>query len=497
MSANFVPQHTEGIPFNGLTAQQFLVLAVETAMRLGLQLVFISDEGLVARTNNSNIHEWNGEIRIGIYPEQATAFITSLSLANDIIDMGRNQHNVQLFLSFFNDLRSVLTTDELAAKYVQIQPFLSPANVTAQPQQHAAPPPEKSGGIRGMFIPSEGYFFTPILIYLNVLLFIIMIASGVDIMEPDGASLLKWGANFKPLTLSGEWWRLITCCFLHIGVVHLLMNMYALLFVGTLLEPYLGKMRFFAAYLLTGITASVVSLWWHDQSLSAGASGAIFGMYGVFLAMLTTNLIEKSARKPLLFSIGAFVVYNLVYSMGTNNDNAAHIGGLLSGMFIGYSFTPGLKRPEKKNAWLTTLLLSVLILGGSFLVYKNLPNDYARYDQKMSVYARNEQSANISAGPETKGNKDSILQVISNGIHKWEENVAVTREIAAMKLPDYMLQRNQLLISYSSLRVRDLELTYKAVNETTDAYDSLLSTNRQQLSEAMQQLMSFDKRLRK
>lgn len=494
MSANFIPQHTEGIPFNGLTAQQFLVLAVETAMRLGLQLVLITDEGLVARTNN-NIHEWNGEIRIGIYPDQATAFITSSSLANDVIDMGRNQHSVQLFLSFFNDLRSVLTTDELAAKYAQIQPFLSPVNV--QPQRHTVPPPEKSGGIRGMFIPSEGYFFTPILIYLNVLLFIIMIASGVDIMEPDGASLLKWGANFKPLTLSGEWWRLITCCFLHIGVVHLLMNMYALLFVGTLLEPYLGKMRFLAAYLLTGITASVVSLWWHDQGLSAGASGAIFGMYGVFLAMLTTNLIEKSARKPLLFSIGAFVVYNLLYSMSTNNDNAAHIGGLLSGMLIGYCFTPGLKRPEKKNAWLTTLLLSLFILGGSFLVYKSLPNDYARYDQKMSTYARNEQAATSSAGPDTKGNKDSILQVISDGLHKWEENVAVTKEVAAMKLPEYLLQRNKLLISYSSLRVRDLELTYKAVGEANGAYDSLLRTNRQQLGEAMQQLIDFDKRPRK
>ena len=121
------------------------------------------------------------------------------------------------------------------------------------------------------------------------------------------------------------------------------------LYIGLLLEPRLGTIRFLGAYILTGIAASITSLWWHDLTISAGASGAIFGMYGVFLAMLTTNLIEKSARKALLTSIGVFVFYNLVNGMKGGIDNAAHIGGLVSGLLTGYAFYPSLKRPEAIN----------------------------------------------------------------------------------------------------------------------------------------------------
>ncbi len=170
-----------------------------------------------------------------------------------------------------------------------------------------------------------------------------MVMSGVDIMFPDSASLIKWGANFTFLTLKGEWWRLISSCFLHIGIAHLFFNMYALMYIGLLLEPHLGKTRFITAYLITGIAASMTSLWWHDRALSAGASGAIFGMYGVFLAMLTTNIIKNSSRKALLTSIAFFVGYNLIGGMEYGIDNAAHIGGLISGIIIGYAYVTGLK----------------------------------------------------------------------------------------------------------------------------------------------------------
>jgi rhomboid protease GluP len=137
-----------------------------------------------------------------------------------------------------------------------------------------------------------------------------MAITGVNIISPDSESLVQWGANFRPLTLEGQAWRLLTNCFLHIGILHLLLNMYALLYIGVLLEPHLGRLRFAAFYILTCIIASTVSVSWHDLTVSAGASGAIFGMYGVFLALLSTNLIEKSARKALLASIGIFVVFN-------------------------------------------------------------------------------------------------------------------------------------------------------------------------------------------
>ena len=127
------------------------------------------------------------------------------------------------------------------------------------------------------------------------------------------------------------------------------MNMYALVYIGLLLEPYLGKTRLAVAYVLSGAAGGATSVFWHEVVVSAGASGAIFGLYGVFLAMLTTNLMEKSARKSLLISIGVFVFYNLANGMKAGIDNAAHIGGLISGLLIGYAYYPELKTPNLRN----------------------------------------------------------------------------------------------------------------------------------------------------
>lgn len=232
-----------------------------------------------------------------------------------------------------------------------------------------------------LFKPRKGFFITPVLIYINVLVFIIMAVSGMDVMQPNQASLIAAGANFRPLTLNGQAWRLLTNFFLHIGVIHLSMNMYALLFIGILLEPYLGGSRFSSAYILSGICASVASLWWHPYTISAGASGAIFGMYGVFLAMLTTRFIEKRARMALLLSIGIFVVYNLANGMTSGIDNAAHLGGLAGGVVIGWVFMPALRKPGNNVLkYATIAIAAVVTLTVCFVVYSHIPNDKGMYE---------------------------------------------------------------------------------------------------------------------
>jgi len=162
------------------------------------------------------------------------------------------------------------------------------------------------------------------MIAINVLVFILMAMDGAGIMDLNPMVHIKWGSNYLPLTLSGDWWRVITSTFIHFGIIHLLMNMYCLYMAGVYLEPMLGKLKYITAYLCTGILASIISLWWHRDIAeynSAGASGAIFGMYGLFLALLSTNLIPKQMRMPLLQSIGIFVVYNLAYGMKAGVDN--------------------------------------------------------------------------------------------------------------------------------------------------------------------------------
>ena len=144
------------------------------------------------------------------------------------------------------------------------------------------------------------------------MIFATVVISGVHALFPQGQDLVNWGANYLPATLNGQPWRLLTSTFLHIGVLHLVFNMYALLFIGVLLEPILGKNRFLAAYLVSGIVSSIVSLQWNQVLISAGASGAIFGMYGVFLALLISNFLHKSVRKAFLTCILVFMGYNLI-----------------------------------------------------------------------------------------------------------------------------------------------------------------------------------------
>lgn len=192
--------------------------------------------------------------------------------------------------------------------------------------------------------PREGYYITPILIYSNLAIYILMTILGLGFISFKGQDLLNWGANYGPLTKNGEWWRLLTSTFLHGGLMHVLANMYGLLFVGIFLEPMLGKAKFLTTYLLTGLLASIASIWWYDATISVGASGAIFGLYGLFLAFMLTKVFPSEFGKAFLLSTVIFVGYNLLMGLVGGIDNAAHIGGLLSGFLVGLILYPTIKK---------------------------------------------------------------------------------------------------------------------------------------------------------
>lgn len=194
------------------------------------------------------------------------------------------------------------------------------------------------------FIPKEGFFVTPIIINLNLLIYIIMVFAGLGLVSFKGQDLLNWGANFKPLTTDVQWWRLLTSTFLHGGLMHILANMYGLLFVGIFLEPLLGRTKYAIVYLATGILASIASLWWYDATVSVGASGAIFGLYGFFLACLLLKVFPPDFGKAFLASTLVFVGFNLLMGFTGGIDNAAHIGGLLSGFILGLVMSRQLKQ---------------------------------------------------------------------------------------------------------------------------------------------------------
>lgn len=478
MAIGFLPKYNEGFPLTDLTQQQFIVIAIEVAKKIYWKVSNISTDGILAYTDRAH------EIKIKI--ENGIATIQSTSIGNEMIDWGRNKKNVSTFINTFDELKKILTNEEIEEKYLALKDQMSVTNESILFES-------SESGISqffSIFKPRNGYFVTPILIDFNILIFILMVISGANFLLPDNQSLLIWGANFRPITLNGEWWRLITNCFLHIGIVHLLMNMYALLYIGILLEPILGKAKFIAAYLLTGIAASITSLWWHEITISAGASGAIFGMYGVFLALLTTNLIEKTARKTLFTSIAIFVGYNLVNGFKDGIDNAAHTGGLISGIIIGYAFLLSLRKSGDERFENRMIgLVTALVLAFTIIVYQNTNNDLGIYDRKMEEFASMESKALEVYKLPTDTPDDKFLSSIKdNGIPYWEKNLQLIESFKKLKLPPQIIVQNQRLKEYCELRLKSYNLLYKAISEHTDQYNDQIENYNKEISAKIEQI---------
>ncbi|MCC3154274.1 rhomboid family intramembrane serine protease [Hymenobacter sp. BT770] len=190
---------------------------------------------------------------------------------------------------------------------------------------------------KGLFIPSRRFLATPILLDLNLLVFGLMLLNGVSASSPSGHQLMRWGSNVSGLTLNGEPWRLLTCLFIHAGLSHLLLNMFSLWLLGLLVEDRVGPVRLVLVYLASGVGGGLASLWWHVYGInSVGASGAIFGLYGFLLTLLVSKrlVLDKSDRRAMLGLVIYLVLSNLLSGLTGNIDNAAHIGGLLTGLFV-------------------------------------------------------------------------------------------------------------------------------------------------------------------
>ena len=175
------------------------------------------------------------------------------------------------------------------------------------------------------------------IIVVNTAIFIAVCISG-HAFTPNTRTLLRWGANFGSMTLNGQWWRLLSSAFLHANIPHLALNMWAFLNLGILAELLFGRRIFVVLYVFCALGGSLASVWWHSDVVGVGASGAIFGVAGALLTALAFqhNRKMRAAMRGNLTSIALFVGYNIVFGAAAANvDNAAHLGGLITGLILG------------------------------------------------------------------------------------------------------------------------------------------------------------------
>lgn len=179
----------------------------------------------------------------------------------------------------------------------------------------------------------NGPYVTISLIVVMSVIYLLMVAAG-------GASntnvLITFGAKINVLIDAGQWWRLVTPMFLHLSFEHILLNMVTLYFLGLQIEVLFGHWRFLVLFLVSGIGGNLASFAFDPNALSAGASTAIFGLFGAFL-MLGESFRQNVYIRQMTRTFLLFIGFNLVFGFFTPGvDIAGHIGGLLTGFLMGY-----------------------------------------------------------------------------------------------------------------------------------------------------------------
>jgi rhomboid protease GluP len=217
------------------------------------------------------------------------------------------------------------------------------------------------------------------LLTLNVLIFLLETLTGGS---TNTLNLIRFGAQYGPSVEAGEYWRFITAAFLHIGILHILVNGFCLWELGRPLERLYGSAQFGFTYLVSGAAGSLFSFFAHEfiapRTVSAGASGAIFGVAGamVIAGRRFEHLVPENFHKVFGVGVLPFIAFNLYYGFTHSGiDNFAHLGGVLAGVFCGLVLKP--QEETRRQGWIAVSGFLTLVLIAFGIQYR-AARSYAR-----------------------------------------------------------------------------------------------------------------------
>ena len=307
---------------------------------------------------------------------------------------------------------------------------------------------------------------TYILIALNVLVYAWLALKQHSLMmnsNADALAILHWGANLNPLTLGGEPWRMITSMFLHYGLIHLGVNMYALFVLGTSLEPAVGTARFLMIYFFCGIAAGIASLLFNIFTPSAGASGALFGLFGYQLgAEVIGNFHDRQKLLSIFLNFAVFIIINTAIASGVNVDVAGHIGGFIGGAILATLHFKLRWFIRKEFLGLLLVLLTATLIA--------LPRDQVRYYRifKTVLDLDDHTSSLYKTVSSDTGLKDSLAATLP----QWDSIASSIRNLK--KIPAGVEKDTAILSDYAMLRKRGTFYRVKLIErESYIYYDSI------------------------
>eukprot|EP01132_Coremiostelium_polycephalum_P011510 gene11510-14095_t len=455
-SWGYSPKIEKFIPLGEFPADRYLIIVKKVIENLGWKLSSVSASGVIAYTGLS-FQSYSEEISVRITAGFAIFKSECIGIQLLFNDYGKNEQNLEKFFNEFEYVQYHLKDhweEELHAFSLlegrQGDPGLESPALAAK---------DKIKNIFYLFYPRKGYFVTPLIVDLNILFWFFCAFFSVIYLglyqqgkikgaggAPDFESLYHFfGANSREQFIKGQWWRLLSQQFVHFSFWHLFSNMYALIYIGLMVENKLGSLKTLCIYLLSGICAGVLSLVYHKTGVMGGASGAILGMFGAFLALLLSKAFERNAARALLISTMILVSYMLLNGWIKNKvDNAAHIGGLISGFLLGLLFFRDrfFGRPVPL---LLRYSLGVLLVGGTVAVSVLMIPRYQikAFETLQREYLSNWIDFNQVYRIERDFPKEKKLKIIrESGLEKWKENVRLVKKMNRLLLDDQqVLQR--------------------------------------------------------
>jgi len=306
-----------------------------------------------------------------------------------------------------------------------------------------------------------------LLVAANVAVYVLMVARGVHAFSPTTDELIRWGANYGPMTQAGQWWRLFASAFVHIGLIHLAMNMIVLWTGGHLIERLFGQVSFGAVYGISALGGSLTSIAMHPMTTSAGASGAIFGIYGGMIAYLLVcrASLPDGIRSAMIQSALTFVAYNLIYGFALPHvDVSAHVGGLVSGFVAGAAMATPMGSAPTLRARRAIAATAVIVLALA-AIGSRLPR-YDDWGTAVTNWLKDEASLDARIAEEA-GKVDARKIPPQEFADRIEQEFIpdLTRQrarIAALRLPPDERSKATGVSAFLALKIEALTLTAQA-----------------------------------